>query len=146
MQEPSKETMIKVVKEHFNFTIDENAYGNYDIAAYTESTADGYELHIVTHDMSNPMLNEDVYMYDHDVADALVEEIIGQGGNDTIVYADDYYLEDIYFDDRLVELFHDNIDDILAEAEEENYSFSVDELAWLKDAYAEDEETEETVS
>jgi len=145
MQEPSKETMIKVVKEYFNFTIDENAYSNYDIAAYTESTRDGYELYIVTHDMSNPMLNEDVYMYDHDVADALVEEIIGQGSNDTIVYADDYFLDEIYFDDRLVELFHDNIDDILAEAEEESYSLNVAELAWLKNAYAEDE-TEETVS
>jgi len=66
MQEPSPETIIKVVKEHFNFTIDDSA------------------------------------------------------------------------------LFVENIDDILAEAEEEGYSLSVAELAWLKHEYA--EETEETVS
>ena len=42
-------------------------------------------------------------------------------------------------------LFLENIDDILAEAEEEVYSLSVSELAWLKNEYA-TEETEETVS
>ena len=57
MQEPSRETMIKVVKQHFNFRIDDNAYSNYDIAAYTESTADGYEVYVVTNDMQSIVIN-----------------------------------------------------------------------------------------
>ena len=144
MQEPSPETIIKVVKEHFNFTIDDNAYLNYDIAAYTESTADGYEVYVVTNDMQSININEDVYYYESDVSQALIDEIIGYGGGDTVVYADQYFLDEIYFDDALADLFVENIDDILAEAEEEGYSLTKAELAWLKHEYA--EETEETVS
>ena len=144
MQEPSRETIIKVVKQHFNFRIDDNAYSNYDIAAYTESTADGYEVYVVTNDMQNISINEDVYYYESDVPQAIIDEIIGYGGSDIVVYADQYFLDEIYFDDTLADLFVENIDDILAEAEEEGYSLSVAELAWLKNEYA--EETEETVS
>ena len=144
MQEPSPETIIKVVKQHFNFTIDDSAYNNYDIAAYTESTADGYEVYVVTNDMESIQINEDVYYYESDVAQAIIDEIIGYGGGDTVLYADQYFLDEIYFDDALADLFVENIDDILAEAEKEGYSLSVAELAWLKHEYA--EETEETVS
>ena len=144
MQEPSQETIIKVVKEHFNFRIDDNAYNNYDIAAYTESTADGYEVYVVTNDMDSVNISEDVYYYESDVPKAIIDEIIGYGGSDIVLYADQYFLDDIYFDDELSNLFVENIDDILAEAEEEGYSLSVAELAWLKHEYA--EETEETVS
>ena len=145
MQEPSPETIIKVVKEHFNFRIDDNAYNNYDIAAYTESTADGYEVYVVTNDMNSISINEDVYYYENDVAEKLIDQIVSYGGSDIVVYADQFLLDDIYFDDALADLFVANIDDILAEAEEEGYSLSVAELAWLRHAYAEDE-TEETVS
>ena len=145
MNEPSPETMIKVVKEHFKFTVNEDAYHNYDIAAYTESTADGYEVYVVTNDMNSISIAEDVYYYESDVPQALIDEIIGYGGNDTVVYADQYFLDEIYFDDALADLFVENIDDILAEAEEENYSLSPSEIAWLKNEYA-IEETEETVS
>lgn len=145
MNEPSPETMIKVVKEHFKFTVNEDAYHNYDIAAYTESTADGYEVYVVTNDMNSISIAEDVYYYESDVPQALIDEIIGYGGNDTVVYADQYFLDEIYFDDALADLFVENIDDILAEAEEENYSLSPSEIAWLKNEYA-IEENEETVS
>ena len=144
MQEPSRETIIKVVKEHFNFTIDEDAYNNYDIAAYTESTADGYEVYVVTNDMNSVSINEDVHYYENYLAEKLIDQILGYGGSDIVVYADQYLLDEIYFDDALADLFVENIDDILAEAEEEGYSLSVAELAWLKHEYA--EETEETVS
>ena len=145
MTEPSPETMIKVVKEHFNFTINEDAYHNYDVAAYTESTADGYEVYVVTNDMNSISIAEDVYYYESDVPQALIDNIIGSGGSDIVVYADQYFLDEIYFDDALADLFVENIDDILAEAEEEGYSLTVSELAWLKYEYA-TEETEETVS
>lgn len=144
MQEPSRETIIKVVKEHFKFTVDDNAFRSYDVAAYSESTRDGYEVYVVTNDMNSISINEDVYYYESDVAQAIIDEVIGYGGSDIVVYADDYFLDEIYFDDALADLFVENIDDILAEAEEEGYSLNEAELAWLKHEYA--EETEETVS
>ena len=110
MQEPSPETIIKVVKEHFNFTIDDSAYNNYDIAAYTESTADGYEVYVVTNDMDSVNISEDVYYYESDVPKAIIDEIIGYGGSDIVLYADQYFLDDIYFDDELANLFVENIE------------------------------------
>jgi hypothetical protein len=145
MTEPSPETIIKVVQEHFNFTISGDAYHNYDVAAYTESTADGYEVYVVTNDMNRISIAEDVYYYESDVPQALIDEIIGYGSSDIVVYADQYFLDEIYFDDALADLFVENIDDILAEAKEEGYSLTLSELAWLKNEYA-TEETEETVS
>ena len=94
--------------------------------------------------MQSISITEDVYYYESDVPIALIDEIIGYGGNDIVLYADQYFLDEIYFDDALADLFIENIDDILAEAEEEGYSLTVAELAWLKNEYA--EETEETVS
>ena len=95
--------------------------------------------------MQSISIAEDVYYYESDVPLALIDEIVGYGGNDTVVYADQYFLDEIYFDDAMADLFVENIDDILAEAEEENYSLSPSEIAWLKNEYA-TEETEETVS
>ena len=94
--------------------------------------------------MNSININEDVYYYESDVAQAIVDNIIGYGGGDTVVYVDQYFLDEIYFDDVLADLFVENIDDILAEAEEEGYSLTKAELAWLKHEYA--EEAEETVS
>ena len=94
--------------------------------------------------MQSISINEDVYYYESDVPQAIIDEIIGYGGSDIVVYVDQYFLDEIYFDDVLADLFLENIDDILAEAEEEGYSLTVAELAWLKHEYA--EETEETVS
>ena len=105
MTQPSPETMIKVVKEHFKFEINDSAYHNYDITAYTESTADGYEVYVVTHDMQSINISEDVYYYESDVPQALIDGIIGYGGSDIVVYADQYFLDEIYFDDALADLF-----------------------------------------
>ena len=74
------------------------------------------------------------------MAQGIIDEIIGYGGNDIVVYADQYFLDEIYFDDAMADLFVENIYDILAEAKEENYSLTEAELAWLKNEYAEDEE------
>ena len=62
------ERKIELVKSYFNVTFIEDFDGA-DLYCYTESTRDGYDVFVVTHDMNNISINEDVFYYDSDVAE-----------------------------------------------------------------------------
>ena len=115
---------------------DMNDWDKADVKAYTESTADGYELFIVTFDDQNPSINEDVHYYDSDVAEQVMEHL-EQGYS---VYIDEYLYDDIYLDDSFEEYFASHVDDIVSDSEE---SFTKEELEFVKLEYGLDEETEE---
>jgi len=146
-KEPTHEKMIDAVKKYYGITIDENAYQNADIYAFEETTADGYSLYVVTHDMRNICISEDVYYYDSDVAEAIMESIRYSNGYCTL-YADQYFLDDIYFDDVLLETFADIAEKIYNEImnEDSDYKFDMAELQWLKEEFTESEEIDQTVS
>jgi len=146
-KEPTHEKMIDAVKKYYGVKIDDNAYDSADVYAYEETTADGYSLYVVTHDMRNICISEDVYYYDSDVAEAIMESIRYSNGYCTI-YADQYFLDDIYFDDTLLESFADIADKIYDEImnEDSNYNFDMAELQWLKEEFTESEEIDQTVS
>ncbi len=105
------ERKIELVKSYFNVTFTEDFDGA-DLYCYSESTRDGYEVYVVTHDMNNISINEDVFYYDSDVAEALKDEITSYGGF-IKVYIDMYLADEIYLDDQLLELFADNIERII---------------------------------
>jgi len=146
-KEPTNEKIIDAVKKYYGITIDENAYQNADIYAFEETTADGYSVYVVTHDMSSINVSEDVYYYDSDVAEAIMEMINYSNGQATI-YADQYFLDDIYFDDVLLEAFQEIADKIYDEImnEDSDYGFDMAELQWLKEEFTESEEINQTVS
>ena len=146
-KEPTNEKMIEAVKKYYGLKIDENAYQNADIYAFEETTADGYSVYVVTHDMSSINVSEDVYYYDSDVAEAIMEMINYSNGQATI-YADQYFLDDIYFDDVLLEAFQEIADKIYDEImnEDSDYGFDMAELQWLKEEFTESEEINQTVS
>ena len=105
------ERKIELVKSYFNVTFTEDFDGA-DLYCYTESTRDGYEVYVVTHDMNNISINEDVFYYDSDVAEALKDEITSYGGF-IKVYVDMYLADEIYLDDQLLELFAENVERII---------------------------------
>jgi hypothetical protein len=146
-KEPTHEKMIDAVKKYYGVKIDDNAYDSADVYAYEETTADGYSLYVVTHDMRSICISEDVYYYDSDVAEAIMESIRYSNGYCTL-YADQYFLDDIYFDDVLLEEFADIADKIYDEImnEDSNYNFDMAELQWLKEEFTESEEIDKTVS
>ena len=126
------ERKIELVKSHFNVTFTEDFDGA-DLYCYTESTRDGYEVYVVTHDMNNISINEDVFYYDSDVAEALKDEITSYGGF-IKVYIDMYLADEIYLDDQLLELFAENVERIIEdelpseeEIEELNVEYSLTE-------------------
>ena len=146
-KEPTHEKMIDAVKKYYGITIDENAYQSADIYAYEETTVDGYSVYVVTNDMNRVCISEDVYYYDSDVAEAIMEQINYSNGDCTL-YADQYFLDDIYFDDVLLEAFSDIAESIYDEImnEDGDYGFDMAELQWLKEEFTESEEINQTVS
>ena len=146
-KEPTEEKMIEAVKSYYGLKIDENAYNNADVYAYEETTVDGYSVYVVTHDMKSVSICEDVHYYDSDVAEAIMEMVRYSNGYCTL-YADQYFLDDIYFDDMLLEEFAEIADKIYDEIanNEGDYGFDMAEILWLKEEYTESEEINQTVS
>jgi hypothetical protein len=115
---------------------DMNDWEKADVKAYTESTADGYELFIVTFDDQNPSINEDVHYYDSDVAEQVMEHL--ERGYS--VYIDEYLYDDVYLDDSFEEYFSSNVEDIVDANPD---SFTKEELEFVKLEYGLDEEAAE---
>ena len=104
--------MIEILKSQLelNITTDISEFDKVDCTVYTESTADGYDVYIVTNDPSHVNVCEDVYYYDHDIADRIADQI---RWGDTSFYIDDYIYEDCYIEDKLVEMFTESVEDIV---------------------------------
>jgi hypothetical protein len=146
-KEPDQDKIIEAVKKYYGLKIDANAYQYADVYAYEETTTDGYSLFVVTHDMKEVCISEDVYYYDHGVAERIME-MVGYCNDECVLYADDYFLEDICFDDQLLEEFQDVADKIYDNIvnDEDDYDFDEAELQWLKEEFTESEEINQTVS
>ena len=108
-----------------------------DFKVYSESTADGYEVYVATHDDQNPSINEDVHYYDSDVA----EQVMGNLEQGYSVYIDEYLYDDLYMDDAFEEYFGEHVEDIVNDIPD---SFTKEELAFVQSEYLdmEDEEQE----
>lgn len=146
-QEPTNEKIIEAVKKYYGLKVDDNAWQSADVYAFEETTRDGYSVWVVTEDMKSISVSEDVYYYDNDVPSAIMELVTNCGGYCTL-YADDYFLDDIYFDDMLLEEFAEIADKIYDNItnDEEDYGFTVAEVQWLKEEFTESEEINQTVS
>ena len=57
---------------------------------------------------------KDVYYYDSDIPSAIMEQINYSNGH-CVLYADQYFLDDIYFDDVLLESFSEIAENIYQE-------------------------------
>ena len=146
-KEPTNEKIIEAVKSYYGLKVDENAYDSADVYAFEETTVDGYSVYVVTHDMKSICVSEDVYYYDSDVAEAIMEMVRYSNGYCTL-YADQYFLDDIYFHDMLLEEFAEIADKIYDNItnDEGNYNFDMAEILWLKEEFTESEEINQTVS
>ena len=83
--------MIELIKNHLEISISTNVadFDNVDCHIYSESTADGYDVHVCTNSPSKPSICEDVYYYDHDLADAFQEQV--RYGDKTFYVCDSIY-------------------------------------------------------
>ena len=138
-----EDRMIKLYKDWMDISISTNVndFDNVDCKIYSESSADGYDLYVCTNDSRYPSICEDVHYYEHGLADAFEQQI--RYGDKTF-YVCEYVYEDCYFDDKLVELFAENVEDIVADVEEgsTDLDITLKEINLLKEEYGLAEEVE----
>jgi hypothetical protein len=134
--------MVELVKNHLDLQIssDVNDFDNVDCTIYNESTADGYDVYVVTENTKNVSICEDVYYYEHDLTSAFEDQV--RWGNRTF-YVCEYIYDDCYFEDKLIEMFAENVEDII---ENDELDITLEEINYLKEEYGFGEETEETES
>jgi len=133
------ERMIELVKNHLELSISQNIndFDNVDCMIYNESSADGYDLWVVTNDSRNVNICENVYYYDNDLANAFEEQV--RWGDKTF-YICEYVFEDAYIEDKLIEMFSENVEDII---ENDELDITLEEINYLKEEYGFGEEVEE---
>ena len=137
--EMPEERMIKLVTDHLGLSISHDIadFDNVDCHLYNESSADGYDLYICTNDTRHVSICENVYYYDHDMADAFEQQV--RWGDRTFYIDQDIY-DDCYMADKLLELFADNVEDII---EDDELDLTLGEINYLKQEYDLNEETTE---
>lgn len=125
-EDASEESMLCAVQDYYDTELVDEWSRYADYWVYSESTADGYEVFIATHNPNHISINEDVHYYENDLAGKL-EDAITDGGK---IYVDDldaYYVTEavqecfLYLRDRLTEEIEDEL---------------------INDGYAREEETE----
>ena len=133
-----EDRQIELVKNHLGLYISQNIddWSNVDCRVYNESSADGYDLWVVTNQKDHPIICEDCYQYDHDLADAVREQI--RYGDETF-YIDECIYEDCYIDDMLVEVFNEFVEEII---ENDELDITLEEINYLKEEYGITEEVE----
>ena len=133
--------LVELVKNHLNISVSTNIsnFENVDCSIYEESTADGYSVYVCTNNPRNVSICEEVYYYDHDLANAFAEQL--RYGDETF-YIDECVYNDCYFEDKLIELFVENVEDIV---ENEELDITLEEINYLKQEYElENEEADST--
>ena len=125
----------KIVLEYLNTSMEHDDFTKAEFKVYSETTADGYEVYVATLDDQNPSINEDVYYYDSDLA----EEVMDALEDHYSVYIDSYLYDDIYLDDTFEEYFSENVEKIVSDSPD---SFTEEELVFVKLEYGIDEEEE----
>jgi len=131
--------MVELVKNHLEISIstDISDFDNVDCHIYSESTADGYDIHVCTNNPRQPSICEDVYYYEHDLTSAFRDQI--RWGDRTFYICDSLY-EDCYFEDTLLEAFAEYVEDII---ENDELDITLEEINYLKKEYElEDEEAD----
>ena len=126
----------KLVLDYLNTSMEHDNFNRGDFKVYSETTADGYEVYIATHDDKNVNIQDDVYYYDSDLTDVIMEQLEEHYS----VYIDEYLYDDIYMDDQFEEYFNENVEEIVSDSPE---LFTKKELEFVKKEYLDEEDDEE---
>ena len=98
-----EERMLKVVCDYYHRELTDQWHDSCDFFMYEENTADGYCVYVACHDTNKISINEDVYYYEHDLQDVLVDHFLDRHNSDARVYVSD--LDADYVDLAIKELY-----------------------------------------
>ena len=137
------ERKVELVKEFYDLDIshDCNDFENVDCTIYNESSADGYDLYVITNNPRHVNICEDVYYYDHDLPERFNEHV---RWGDRTFYIETYIYNGDFEDHIANEMFDDLINGNDFSYFLEKADITSKELEYLKEEYGiEDEETAE---
>lgn len=122
----------KIVGEYLNCEIktDINDFDTCEMQCYNESTADGYDVYILKYTQDEISVCENVYYYDHDIAEQIMYSI--DENKISSIYIDDYLYEEIYLEDAFEEYFQEHVEEIVNDNPD---SFTKLELKHIKEEY-----------
>tara|TARA_R100000081_G_C4681383_1_gene97681 strand:+ start:41 stop:502 length:462 start_codon:yes stop_codon:yes gene_type:complete len=101
--EVDKDDKEKIVLDYYEAEMDDGYSGHFDIYFYTETTQDGYEIWVATHDECSPSITEDVYYYDTDWFEKLPDAI----KSGYRINIDSYAKEEYGYADAIDEVYED---------------------------------------
>ena len=84
----------------------EHFHKHFDFYCYEETTADGYTVYIATNNPDSVCVSEDIYYYENDLSDEIVEAIV----NGENMYIDD--LDAHYFIDAVEKAYGQMVNNI----------------------------------
>jgi len=130
-QADNEDARRESVLNHYHVKLTENLVDG-DFNIYEESTADGYEVWVAGHDINRVNICEDVYYYDSDLADVLVENIKWSNGSEDYEYV--VYISDLdlnFVDEAFSTLFEYLAekfeDEVIIELESEGYEYKTED-------------------
>ena len=136
------ERKVELAKEFYDLDISHDImnFENVDCTIYNESSADGYDLYVITNTPKHVSVCEDVYYYDHDLTERFNEHI---RWGDRTFYIERYLYVDCYFEDYIAnDMFNDLVNGSDFNGFLEDADLTPQELEYLKEEYGiEDEET-----
>ena len=114
INEVDREDQKKMVLDHYEVELTDRFDNNCGYYIYGETTRDGYEVFVAADDVRNVCISEDVYYYESDLHDALIDAIKDE---QSPIYLDD---EDADFVDYAIEQLYEHLYDCkLEEVESE---------------------------
>ena len=127
INEVDQEDQKKMVLGYYEVELTDRFDNNCQYYIYNESTRDGYEVWVAADDIRRVCISEDVYYYDSDLHDALVDAIKDE-------------LSPIYLDDEDAEFVDYAIEELYQELYDEKYKEAESELEDQGYKYADEEE------
>ena len=110
----NEERMVEVAKKHLKLKLTEDHEGDaIDLYCYTEATVDGYDVWVLTEHMDSISIGDNIFYYDSDLADAILEEINHKKDKETLLYIDSYMWDDLYMNNKILEYFGENAEEII---------------------------------
>ena len=103
-----EEHVRKVVFKHFDLELSDTWNSDCDHYLYEETTADGYEVYISTHDTNKISVCENVFQYDSDMSNEFKQAVYDNDHGDVKFYVSDIYAD--FINDAICELYIDLVE------------------------------------
>ena len=111
-----------LLEKHYDCDVwDQWSNKHFDFYCYAETTADGYEVFVATHDCDTPCISEDVHYYDNDLSNE-IEQAIYDGNSMYIDDVDSHYFKQAV-EDAYDTMYNDKKQEIENELIEQGYEY-----------------------